>query len=57
MGNVKKRESWDIAYGLIKVDGLEPTPEFNKLVEKEKRGEIKTKDIIKELNKKYTMKV
>lgn len=28
---------WDIALGLIKVDGLTPTPEFMQLVEKEKK--------------------
>jgi hypothetical protein len=36
--------------------GLEPSPEFLELVEKEKRGEITTNDIIKTLNEKYKMK-
>ena len=46
---------WDIALGLLKVDGLEPTPEFLELVEKEKAGEISTTDIRHILNKKYNV--
>lgn len=48
-------DKWDIALGLIKVDGLEPTPEFLELVEKEKAGEISTDDIRHTLNKKYNV--
>ena len=48
-------DKWDIALGLIKVDGLEPTPEFLELVEKEKIGEISTTDIRHILNKKYNV--
>lgn len=33
-----KTEAWDYAIGLIKVDGLEPTPEFKEYIEKEKNG-------------------
>lgn len=47
---------WDIALGLIKVDGLKPTKEFMQLVEKEKKGEITTSEIRKELNKTYRIK-
>jgi len=36
----QKNKAWDYALGIIKVDGLEPSPEFLELVEKEKRGEI-----------------
>lgn len=32
-------EAWDYAIGLVKVDGLEPTEDFKKYIEKEKRGE------------------
>jgi|GEM_PF-275480 len=49
-------KAWNYALGIIKVDGLEPSPEFLKLVEKEKRGEITTNDIIKTLNEKYKIK-
>lgn len=54
--STQKEKAWDYALGIIKVDGLEPSPEFLKLVEKEKRGEITTNDIIKTLNEKYKMK-
>ena len=54
--STQKDKAWDYALGIIKVDGLEPSPEFLKLVEKEKRGEITTDDIIKTLNEKYKMK-
>ena len=49
-------KKWDYALGMIKVDGLEPTPEFLKLVEKEKKGEMTTDDIRKVLDQKYKMK-
>lgn len=52
----QKDKAWDYALGIIKVDGLEPSPEFLELVEKEKRGEITTNDIIKTLNERYKMK-
>ena len=32
-------QAWDYAIGMIKVDGLEPTEDFKKYIEKEKRGE------------------
>lgn len=51
-----RTDKWDIALGLIKVDGLEPTEEFLQLIEKEKRGEITTVDIRHILNEKYKMK-
>jgi hypothetical protein len=30
----------DYAFGIIKVDGLEPSPDFWAMAEKEKRGEM-----------------
>ena len=51
-----KIQAWDYALGLIKLDGLEPTPEFLELVEQEKKGEITSTEIIKRLNHKYQMK-
>ena len=54
--SIQKDKAWDYALGIIKVDGLEPSPEFLELVEKEKRGEITTNDIIKTLNERYKMK-
>jgi hypothetical protein len=51
-----KNEAWDYAVGLIKVDGLEPTPEMKKWIEMEKRGEITKEDIFNRLNKRYHIK-
>lgn len=33
---MREQLHWDYAIGLIKVDGLEPTPEFKEYIEKEK---------------------
>ena len=32
-----KTEAWNYAIGLIKVDGLEPTPEFKEYIEKKEK--------------------
>ena len=54
--SIQKEKAWDYALGIIRVDGLEPSPEFLELVEKEKRGKITTNDIINTWNEKYRMK-
>ena len=46
-------EAWDYAIGLIKVDGLEPTEDFKKYIELEKKGQITMEDAKKYLDKKY----
>lgn len=56
MNDAKKQKAWDFALGLIKVDGLETSDEFKRLMEKEKRGEITTVDMKKILDKKYSIK-
>jgi len=48
--------AWDYAIGMVKVDGLEPTPEMRELIEREKRGEITKEDIYRNLNQRYRMK-
>ena len=53
---VSTDKKWDYALGMIKVDGLEPSPEFKRLIEKESRGEMTTEDMRKVLDKKYKMK-
>ena len=50
---VSRDKKWDYAIGMIKVDGLEPTPEMKELIEKEKRGEITMEGIRAELDKRY----
>ncbi len=49
-------QAWDYAIGMIKVDGLEPTEDFKKYIEKEKNGEITFEDAKNYLDKKYKMK-
>ena len=53
---VSSDKNWDYALGMIKVDGLEPSPEFKELIDKEKRGEMTTEDMRRVLDKKYKMK-
>ena len=49
-------QAWDYAVGMIKVAGLESTPEFKEYIEKEKRGEVSMDDIKQYLDKKYKVK-
>ena len=53
---VSRDEKWDYAIGMIKVDGLEPTPEMKKLIEMEKRGEITMEQVREALDQRYKMK-
>ena len=50
---VSRDKKWDYAIGMIKVDGLEPTPEMRELIEKEKRGEITMEGIKEALDRRY----
>ena len=49
-------QAWDYAIGMIKVDGLEPTDDFKKYVEREKKGEISMDDVKRYLDDKYKVK-
>lgn len=49
-------QAWDYAIGMIKVDGLEPTEDFKKYIEMEKRGEVTMEDAKRFLDKKYKVK-
>lgn len=49
-------EAWDYAIGMIRVDGLEPTEDLKKYIEKEKTSEATMEDVKKFLDKKYKMK-
>lgn len=49
-------QAWDYAIGMIKVDGLEPTEDFKRYIEKEKSGEATMEDVKRFLDKKYKMK-
>ncbi|MBD5470217.1 MAG: hypothetical protein HDR19_03650 [Lachnospiraceae bacterium] len=49
-------QAWNYAIGMIKVDGLEPTEDFKKYIEKEKKGEATMEDVKRFLDKKYKIK-
>ena len=53
---VSTDKKWDYALGMIKVDGLEPSAEFKKIIEKEKQGKMTMEDMRRVLDKKYKMK-
>lgn len=48
-----KRAAWDFALGMIQVDGLEPSPEFVAMVEKEIRGEITEAELLDYIKETY----
>lgn len=50
---VRSDKTWDYAIGMLKVDGMEPTPEMMEMIEKEKRGEITKEEIREALDKRY----
>lgn len=50
---VNADKKWDYALGMIKVDGLEPTPEMKRLIEQEKKGDITMEEVKKALDRKY----
>ncbi len=49
-------QAWNYAIGMIKVDGLEPTEDFKRYIEKEKAGQVTMEDVKVFLDKKYKMK-
>ncbi|MBQ9512092.1 MAG: hypothetical protein IJR58_02760 [Lachnospiraceae bacterium] len=51
-----KEQAWAFAIGLIKVDDLEPTPDFLEMIEREKRNELTMEDLYRYLNRKYGIK-
>ena len=53
---MSNQQAWDYAIGSIKVDGLEPTEDFKKYIQKEIAGEATMKDLKQYLDKKYKMK-
>ena len=53
---VETGKKWDYSLGMIKVDGLEPSPEMKELIEQEKNGEITMDEVKKALDRKYKMK-
>ena len=53
---MSNNDNWKYALGLIKIDGLTPSDECLELIEKEKRGEITTDDMVRILSAKYKMK-
>lgn len=50
---LENTQSLDFALGMIKIDDLEPSKEYIKLVEQEKKEEMTNTDILKILDNKY----
>lgn len=50
------KAAWDYAIGIIKVDGLKPTKDFQRYIKLEEAGRATTKDLKKYLDKKYRAK-
>lgn len=48
-----KKECWDFALGVQKIDDYEPSEEYLALIQREINGEISTKEMIEILNRKY----
>ena len=48
-----KQQAWNYAIGLIKVDGLEPSEDFKRLIELESDNKITTKEMKEYLDAKY----
>ena len=53
---VSEDKKWDFALGMIKVDGLSPSPEMLEMIEKEKRGEMTMEEIREALYNMYNIK-
>lgn len=55
MAKMSNEQAWNYALGIIKVDGLQPSEDFLRLVELEKQGKITNDDMLQFLNRKYKM--
>lgn len=53
MEREEKRAAWNYAFGMIKVDGLEPSGQLTRLAELEIKGQISEAEIYRELRKLY----
>lgn len=49
----RKKEAWEYARGMAKINGIDIDDNFKNLIEKEIMGEITTDDIRKILNEQY----
>lgn len=53
MQGMTKRQAWDYAFGMIRVDGLIPSNELRQMAESEIDGKITLEEIQKQLDGKY----
>lgn len=53
MDKQREYDGWDYGQDWIKVDGLTPSEEMMKLIERERKGEITEADVKKALEEKY----
>lgn len=54
MQQQREREAWDFALGLIKVDDLQPEPDFLQVIQQNIRGEITDEEVHAWLLARYT---
>jgi hypothetical protein len=50
---VSESKKWDYGIGMVKVDGLEPSPQMKELIEQEKKGEKTMSEVLQALDRKY----
>lgn len=50
---MENAKAWEYAIGIVQLDGIKPSDDFLKLVDKEKKGEMTGDDIRRVLYKKY----
>jgi len=53
---VSESKKWDYGIGMVKVDGLEPSPQMKELIEQEKKGEKTMSEVLQALDRKYKVK-
>ena len=53
---VSENKKWDYGIGMVKLDGLEPSPQMRRLIEQEKNGEKTMNQVLQELDRKYKVK-
>jgi len=55
MAGLTSKEAWEMAEGLIQVDGLSVSEDMDKFMKQELNGEITMDEVYKRLYNKYTI--
>ena len=53
---VSENKKWDYGIGMVKLAGLEPSPQMKELIEQEKKGEKTMSEVLEALDRKYKVK-